>query len=123
VAGPRVRRRARRDSLACGRADELYTPWLGQLAKLAFLGSAVHQFVFTVASTLPFAVGQARALRRPLCFRFGSMPACTHADTPRRAGVRMLSVCKALCECPSLSCTCLQLCRLQRCMNPMSSNN
>ncbi len=40
--------------------DEAYTPWLGQLAKLAFLGSAVHQAVFTLASTLPFAVGQAR---------------------------------------------------------------
>ena len=38
--------------------DDIYTPWLGQLAKLAFLGSAVHQFVFTVVSTLPFAVGQ-----------------------------------------------------------------
>ena len=38
--------------------DELFTPWLGQLAKLAFLGSSVHQLVFTLASTLPFAVGQ-----------------------------------------------------------------
>ncbi|KAK9845896.1 hypothetical protein WJX81_005443 [Elliptochloris bilobata] len=38
--------------------DELYAPRLGQLAKLAFLGSAVHQAVFTLVSTLPFAVGQ-----------------------------------------------------------------
>ena len=38
--------------------DELFTPWLGQLAKLAFLGSSVHQLVFTLVSTLPFAVGQ-----------------------------------------------------------------
>jgi len=38
----------------------LYAPWLGQLAKLAFLGSAVHQAVFTLVSTLPFAVGQVR---------------------------------------------------------------
>ena len=41
--------------------DDIYTPWLGQLAKLAFLGSAVHQFVFTIVSTLPFAVGQVHA--------------------------------------------------------------
>ena len=40
--------------------DELFTPWLGQLAKLAFLGSSVHQLVFTIVSTLPFAVGQVR---------------------------------------------------------------
>lgn len=38
--------------------DELYTPYLGQLAKLAFLASAVHQAIFTMFSTLPFAVGQ-----------------------------------------------------------------
>ena len=38
--------------------DELYTPYLGQLAKLAFLASAVHQAIFTIFSTLPFAVGQ-----------------------------------------------------------------
>lgn len=40
--------------------DELYTPYLGQLAKLAFLASAVHQAIFTIFSTLPFAVGQVR---------------------------------------------------------------
>ncbi|BDA44720.1 Uncharacterized protein C24H6.11c [Coccomyxa sp. Obi] len=38
--------------------DDLYAPYLGQLAKLAFLASAVHQAVFTIFSTLPFAVGQ-----------------------------------------------------------------
>ena len=38
--------------------DELYTPYLGQLAKLAFLASAMHQAIFTIFSTLPFAVGQ-----------------------------------------------------------------
>lgn len=43
--------------------DELFTPWLGQLAKLAFLGSSVHQLVFTIVSTLPFAVGQVRWAR------------------------------------------------------------
>ncbi|KAK9810835.1 hypothetical protein WJX73_000129 [Symbiochloris irregularis] len=36
----------------------LYSAYLGQMAKLAFLASAVHQFVFTFASNLPFAVGQ-----------------------------------------------------------------
>ncbi|KAK9845864.1 hypothetical protein WJX81_004564 [Elliptochloris bilobata] len=38
--------------------DDLYTPWLGQLSKLAFLGSAMHQLVFTIMSSLPFAVAQ-----------------------------------------------------------------
>ena len=38
--------------------DDLYAPYLGQLAKLAFLASALHQTVFTILSTLPFAVGQ-----------------------------------------------------------------
>lgn len=36
----------------------IYSQYLGQMAKLAFLASAVHQFVFTVVSSLPFAVGQ-----------------------------------------------------------------
>eukprot|EP00884_Botryococcus_braunii_P017697 jgi/Botrbrau1/4610/Bobra.60_2s0095.1 len=38
--------------------DKLYAPYLGQLAKMAFLASGVHQLVFTLCSTLPFAVGQ-----------------------------------------------------------------
>jgi hypothetical protein len=41
--------------------DDLYTPFLGQLAKLAFLASAVHQTIFTIFSTLPFAVGQVQS--------------------------------------------------------------
>eukprot|EP00884_Botryococcus_braunii_P016374 jgi/Botrbrau1/341/Bobra.0022s0295.1 len=38
--------------------DEVYEAYLPQLAKLAFLSSAVHQTVFLLSSTLPFAVGQ-----------------------------------------------------------------
>ena len=38
--------------------DDVYIPYLDQLAKLAFLGSAMHQIVFTVASSLPYAVAQ-----------------------------------------------------------------
>lgn len=38
--------------------DETYEAYLPQLAKLAFLSSAVHQTVFLLCSTLPFAVGQ-----------------------------------------------------------------
>ncbi len=53
--------------------DDIYTPWLGQLAKLAFLGSAVHQFVFTVVSTLPFAVGQVQGPFLTLIFTFPSI--------------------------------------------------
>lgn len=36
----------------------MYEPHLPQLAKLAFLASAIHQTVFLLSSTLPFAVGQ-----------------------------------------------------------------
>lgn len=38
--------------------DDIYTQYLDQLAKLAFLGSAMHQIVFTVVSSLPYAVAQ-----------------------------------------------------------------
>eukprot|EP00208_Stichococcus_sp_RCC1054_P002786 CAMPEP_0206138434 /NCGR_PEP_ID=MMETSP1473-20131121/3325_1 /ASSEMBLY_ACC=CAM_ASM_001109 /TAXON_ID=1461547 /ORGANISM="Stichococcus sp, Strain RCC1054" /LENGTH=727 /DNA_ID=CAMNT_0053531873 /DNA_START=75 /DNA_END=2255 /DNA_ORIENTATION=- len=38
--------------------DPLYRPWVGQLAKLGFLASGLHQVVFTLMSTLPYAVGQ-----------------------------------------------------------------
>ena len=41
--------------------DDIYTQYLDQLAKLAFLGSAMHQFVFTIFSSLPYAVAQVRA--------------------------------------------------------------
>ena len=49
--------------------NELYTPYLGQLAKLAFLASAVHQTVFTMFSTLPFSVGQVK----PACLEVKGM--------------------------------------------------
>lgn len=38
--------------------DPLYKPLLGQLARVSFFSAAVHQLVFTLFSTLPFAVGQ-----------------------------------------------------------------
>ena len=41
--------------------DDIYTQYLDQLAKLAFLGSAMHQFVFTIVSSLPYAVAQVHA--------------------------------------------------------------
>ena len=41
--------------------DDIYTQYLDQLAKLAFLGSAMHQFVFTLVSSLPYAVAQVPA--------------------------------------------------------------
>ena len=36
----------------------VYAPTLGAICKLAFLSSALHQLVFTLRSSLPFAVGQ-----------------------------------------------------------------
>lgn len=36
----------------------MYAPYLDRLTKLGFLASGLHQLVFTVASSLPFAVGQ-----------------------------------------------------------------
>ena len=47
--------------------DDIYTQYLDQLAKLAFLGSAMHQFVFTIISSLPYAVAQVRAMSRRRC--------------------------------------------------------
>lgn len=38
--------------------DPLYKPLLGQLARVSFFSAAIHQLVFTIFSTLPFAVGQ-----------------------------------------------------------------
>lgn len=38
--------------------DHFFQPVLGQMVKLVFLSSGVHQLIFSVRSTLPFAVGQ-----------------------------------------------------------------
>ncbi|KAL3133431.1 hypothetical protein ABBQ38_007297 [Trebouxia sp. C0009 RCD-2024] len=38
--------------------DHFFQPVLGQMVKLVFLSSGVHQIVFSIKSTLPFAVGQ-----------------------------------------------------------------
>ena len=38
--------------------DHFFQPVLGQMVKLVFLSSGVHQIVFSIRSTLPFAVGQ-----------------------------------------------------------------
>ena len=65
--------------LRCPLQDDLYTPYLGQLAKLAFLASAIHQAVFTIFSTLPFAVGQVRGTR---CPPYALSPACTGHNLP-----------------------------------------
>ena len=46
--------------------DSFFSPYLGQLARLAFLSSAIHQSVFTIFSNLPFAVGQVAS--RLMCF-------------------------------------------------------
>lgn len=36
----------------------MYKPLLGQLARMSFFSAALHQLMFTIFSTLPFAVGQ-----------------------------------------------------------------
>ena len=38
--------------------DHFFKPVLGQMVKLVFLSSGVHQIIFSIKSTLPFAVGQ-----------------------------------------------------------------
>ena len=43
----------------------MYGKYLGQMAKFAFLASAVHQLVFTLGSNLPFAVGQVQDVGAP----------------------------------------------------------
>lgn len=36
----------------------MYAPFLGQLAKLVFLASSMHQLTISIFSTLPFVIGQ-----------------------------------------------------------------
>lgn len=38
--------------------DPVYAPYLDLLCKFFFLSSAIHQAVFCVLSTLPYAIGQ-----------------------------------------------------------------
>lgn len=38
--------------------DPSYAPYLGQLAKLVFLASSMHQLTVSVCSSLPFVIGQ-----------------------------------------------------------------
>jgi hypothetical protein len=38
----------------------MYAPYLGDLCKFFFVSSALHQLVFVVLSSLPFAIGQVR---------------------------------------------------------------
>lgn len=40
--------------------DGAYAPFLGQLAKLVFLASSMHQLTVSVFSSIPFVIGQAR---------------------------------------------------------------
>ena len=40
--------------------DGTYAPFLGQLAKLVFLASSMHQLTVSVISSIPFVIGQAR---------------------------------------------------------------
>jgi hypothetical protein len=42
--------------------DPAYSNYLGDLAKLGFFASGVHQAVFTIMSTLPYAVGQVQVI-------------------------------------------------------------
>ena len=39
-------------------SDEVYLPYRNDLSKLVLLSSAIHQLVFTLLSSLPFAIGQ-----------------------------------------------------------------
>ena len=42
--------------------DHVYRPQLPLLAKLMFLSSAIHQTIFMLLSSLPFAIGQVQRL-------------------------------------------------------------
>lgn len=41
-----------------GMQDATYAPFLGQLAKLVFLASSMHQLTVSAFSSLPFVIGQ-----------------------------------------------------------------
>lgn len=61
--------------------DSFFGPYLGQLARLAFLSSAIHQAVFTVFSSLPFAVGQVLT-QQPLGGPERQEPSCIDQTPP-----------------------------------------
>ena len=42
--------------------DPSYAPFLGQLAKLVFLASSMHQLTVSVCSSLPYVIGQVGCL-------------------------------------------------------------
>eukprot|EP00879_Flechtneria_rotunda_P026975 GHRR01028828.1.p1 GENE.GHRR01028828.1~~GHRR01028828.1.p1 ORF type:complete len:515 (+),score=170.87 GHRR01028828.1:54-1547(+) len=63
--------------------DPFYKPLLGQLARLSFFSAATHQLVFTLCSSLPFAVGQPQDVG----LIFLSAMATSVADTGREIGL------------------------------------
>lgn len=62
--------------------DHFFQPVLGQLVKLVFLSSGVHQIIFSIKSTLPFAVGQVQDVG----LIFLSAMATSVVDASRKAG-------------------------------------
>lgn len=62
--------------------DHFFQPVLGQMVKLVFLSSGVHQIVFSIKSTLPFAVGQVQDVG----LIFLSAMATSVVDTCNKAG-------------------------------------
>jgi SulP family sulfate permease len=57
--------------------DPIYAPYLDLLCKFFFLSSAVHQAVFCLRSSLPFAIGQVQVRPRPQAQSQPPRPAAT----------------------------------------------
>lgn len=62
--------------------DHFFQPVLGQMVKLVFLSSGVHQIIFSIKSTLPFAVGQVQDVG----LIFLSAMATSVVEASRKAG-------------------------------------
>lgn len=65
-----------------GEQAPVYAPHLALLAKLLFLSSAIHQLIFVLASSLPFAVGQVQDVGLIFLSAMASSVAGASAPTP-----------------------------------------
>lgn len=67
----------------------VFAPYLDQLCKFFFVSSAVHQTVFCLMSTLPFAVGQVQDVGLIFLSAMGSSIATLTLDAGKEAAVAL----------------------------------
>ena len=68
--------------------DGTYAPFLGQLAKLVFLASSMHQLTVSIFSTLPFVIGQVSTIPMTALLT-AEAPFCKGCHDSEEAGLLM----------------------------------